>query len=54
MEKETIIYFDKLGFGWVLDKVTAKELKLNQFKDEHMFNTSLMKIIENLLDHQGV
>jgi hypothetical protein len=54
MDKETIIFFDKLGFGWVLDKVTAKELKLNHFKDEHLFNRSLMKIIENLLDHQGV
>ena len=54
MERETIIFFDNLGFGWVLDKTTAKELKLNHFKDEHLFNRSLMKIIENLLDHQGV
>jgi hypothetical protein len=54
MEKETIIFFDKLGFGWVLDKITAKELKLKHFKDEQLFNKSLMKIIENLLDHQGL
>ena len=54
MDKETIIFFDKLGFGWVLDKITAKELKLNHFEDEQLFNKSLMKIIENLLDHQGL
>ena len=54
MSKETIIFFDKLGFGWVLDKITAKELKLNHFKEESMLNKSLIKIIENLLDHPGV
>jgi len=54
MHKETIIFFDKLRFGWVLDKMTANELKLNHIKDEQLFNRSLMKIIENLLDHQGV
>ena len=54
MSKETIIFFDKLGFGWVLDKMTAKELKINRLKDDNMFNKSLIKMIENLLDHPGV
>ncbi len=54
MERETIIFFDKLGFGWVLDNVTAKEMNFCQPKDGNTINSSLMKIIENLLDNPGV
>jgi hypothetical protein len=54
MSKETIIFFDKLGFGWVLDNITAKELKLSHLKEEYTVNKSLIKIIENLLDYTGV
>ena len=54
MSKETIIFFDKLGFGWVLDNITAKEMKLNYLKEENTVNKSLIEIIENLLDHTGV
>jgi hypothetical protein len=54
MSKETIIFFDKLGFGWVLDNITAKEMKLNRLKEEDTVNKSLIKIIENLLDYTGV
>jgi hypothetical protein len=53
MNKETIIFFDKLGFGWVLDNVTAKEMKLNRLKEEDTVNRSLIKILENLLDYTG-
>ena len=53
MSKETIIFFDKLGFGWVLDNITAKELKLSYFNEENTVNKSLIKIIENLLDYDG-
>ncbi len=54
MSKETIIFFDKLGFGWVLDNITAKELKFSHLKEEYTVNRSLIKIIENLLDYTGV
>jgi len=54
MGKETIIFFDKLGFGWVLDNITAKEMKLNRLKEEDTVHKSLIKIIENLLDYPGV
>ena len=54
MGKETIIFFDKLGFGWVLDNITAKEMKLNYLKGENTVNKSLIEIIENLLDRTGV
>jgi len=54
MGKETIIFFDKLGFGWVLDNITAKEMKLNYLAEANTVNKSLIKIIENLLDCTGV
>lgn len=54
MRKETIIFFDKLGFGWVLDNITAKELKLSYLNEENTVNKSLIKIIENLLEYTGV
>jgi len=53
MSKETIIFFDKLGFGWVLDNITAKEMKLNNLAEENPFDKSLIEIIENLLDYTG-
>ena len=54
MERETIIFFDKLGFGWVLDKVMVKEMNLNHFKEDCTANNSLMKILENLFDIPGI
>ena len=54
MSKETIIFFDKLGFGWVLDNITAKEMKLNHLTEEITADKSLIEIIENLLDYTGV
>jgi hypothetical protein len=54
MSTETIIFFDKLGFGWVLDKITAKEMKLNHIREEINADKSLIEIIENLLDYTGV
>ncbi len=54
MSKETIIFFDKLGFGWVLDHITAREMKLNPLIEETTVNESLIKIIENLLGYTGV
>jgi hypothetical protein len=54
MSKETIIFFDKLGFGWVLDNIAAKEMKLNYLTEDNTVDTSLIEIIENLLDYKGV
>ncbi len=54
MERETIIFFDNLGFGWVLDNMMIKEMKLNQFKDDCTANKSLIKILENLFDNPGI
>ena len=53
IDKETIIFFDKLGFGWVLDKMTVKEMKLCHLEEGDTVNKSLIKIIENLLENPG-
>ncbi len=49
VDKETIIFFEQLGFGWVLDNMMLKEIKLNRIRDELITDTSLIKIIENML-----
>ncbi len=54
MEKETIIFFDKLGFGWVLDNVMIKDMELCHLKDGNTVNQSLIKIIENILENPGI
>ena len=54
MNKEAIIFFDKLGFGWVLDNIKVEEMKLSHFKEASLVNRSLIKMIENLLDNPGV
>ena len=51
MGMDAIIFFDKLGFGWVLDTSMLKEMKLNQLEDDRIVNTSLMRILENILDY---
>jgi hypothetical protein len=54
MEKETIIFFDKLGFGWVLDNMMIKEMKLNHFKENYTTNNSLMRILENIFNNPSI
>jgi hypothetical protein len=49
MKKETIIYFEQLGFGWVLDHLMLEEIKFTKLRDECITDTSLIKIIENML-----
>jgi hypothetical protein len=53
MNKEAIIFFDKLGFGWVLDDLMVKEMKLCHFRESSTVNRSLIKMIENLLENPG-
>jgi len=52
-DQETIIFFDKLGFGWVLDDLMVKEMKLCHFKKGNTVHQSLINIIENLLENSG-
>ena len=54
MEKETIIFFDKLGFGWVVDHIMIKEMELNHFKENYTANNSLMTILENIFNNPSI
>ena len=49
MDKETIIFFEQLGFGWVLDTIMLKEIQLTKYNDDCITDNSLIKIIENIL-----
>ena len=49
MKKETIIYFEQLGFGWVLDQMILKEIQFTRLSDECITDNSLIQIIENML-----
>lgn len=49
MGKETIIFFENLGFGWVFDHANLNQMDLESLSDETVINNSLMKIIENIL-----
>ncbi len=49
MGKETIIFFENLGFGWVLDDLDLEQMRLSNLHDEIVVNNSLIKIIENIL-----
>jgi len=54
MPKETIIFFDNLGFGWVIDNMMVKEMKLNQIQDDCTVNKSLINILQNLFDNPNI
>ena len=54
MGKEAIIFFDKLGFGWVIDSVILKNIRLGVMGDEDIPSRSLIKIIENILSEKQV
>jgi hypothetical protein len=49
MGKETIIFFENLGFGWVFDPTNLTQMDFESFSEETVINSSLMKIIENIL-----
>jgi hypothetical protein len=54
MAREAIIFFDKLGFGWVIDPRVLKDVKLSILKEEELPSRSLIEIIENILSEKPV
>jgi len=54
MGKEAIIFFDKLGFGWVVDSAIVNNLRLGVLEEEDIPSRSLIKIIENILSEKQV
>jgi hypothetical protein len=54
MGKEAIIFFDKLGFGWVVDHSIVKNIKWGALEEDELPGRSLIKIIENILSEKQV
>jgi hypothetical protein len=54
MAREAIIFFDTLGFGWVIDPRILKDVKLSILKEEDLPGRSLIEIIENMLAEKPV
>lgn len=54
MEKETIVFFDKLGFGWVIDSAALKDVKLNILIEDDLPSRSLIQMIENILSEKCI
>jgi hypothetical protein len=52
--EEAIIFLDKLGFGWVIDRRVLKHIKLNVLEEEDLPNRSLIEMIENILSEKPV
>ncbi len=52
--KEAIVFFDKLGFGWVVDGLLLKHIKLGLWQEEDISSRSLIKIIENILSEKAM
>ena len=54
MGKEVIVFFDKLGFGWVVDSMALKDVKQGIFKEEDLPSQSLIQMIENILSEKPI
>ena len=52
--EEAIIIFDKLGFGWVIDRKVLKHVKLSVLAEEDLPSRSLIEMIENILSEKPV
>ncbi len=52
--KGAIIFFDKLGFGWVVDSAILKDVKLSIFREEQLPSRSLIQMIENILSEKPI
>jgi hypothetical protein len=52
--EEAIIFFDKLGFGWVIDRRVLKHVKLSVLAEEDLPSRSLMEMIDNILSEKPV
>jgi hypothetical protein len=51
---EAIIFFDKLGFGWAVDRRVLKHVKLSVLTEEDLPSRSLIEMIENILSDKPI
>lgn len=54
MGKEAIVFFDKLGFGWVVDSTVLQDVKLGILIAEDLPSRSLIQMIENILSEKHI
>ncbi len=54
MGKEAIVFFDKLGFGWVVDSTVLKNVQLSILTEEDLPSRSLIQMIENILSEKHI
>jgi hypothetical protein len=52
--EEAIIFFDKLGFGWVIDRRVLKHVRLSALTEEDLPRRSLIEMIETILSEKPV
>jgi hypothetical protein len=52
--EEAIIFLDKLGFGWVIDRRVLKHIKLSVLAEDDLPNRSLIEMIETILSEKPV
>ena len=45
--KDEIVYFDELGFGWLLDAETLKKIRDRQAMEQIMIQRSLAELFRN-------
>ena len=49
-----IVFFDKLGFGWVIDRRMLTHVKLSVLAAEDQPSRSLIEMIETLLSEKPI
>jgi hypothetical protein len=52
--EEAILFFDKLGFGWVIDRKALKHVNISVLAEEDLPGRSLIEMIENILSEKPV
>jgi len=49
-----IVFFDKLGFGWVIDRRVLTHVKLSVLAEEDQPSRSLIEMIETILSEKPI
>lgn len=52
--KEAILFFDQLGFGWVIDRRVLKNVKLSALAEGDLPPRSLIDILETILSEKPI
>jgi hypothetical protein len=45
MHRKEIIFFDELGFGWIVDKAVIKKIHANTVNDELIVEKTLAELL---------